>query len=82
MFARLGLILLIVLAMWGATARGSNASGDGGGYYVVRAGDTLWSISDRFYEGDARKGVWQLQHQNDLDSGDVIAPGDRLRLPW
>lgn len=82
MFVRIIAAAALGLIFWAAVARGSDASGQTGGSYHVRAGDTLWSISSRFYEGDPRQGVWQLQRQNGLSGGKVIVPGDRLRLPW
>jgi LysM repeat protein len=79
MFARVVVVLaLLTLAVaWGARRS------DGAGrehVYVVRAGDTLWSIAAVHYGGDAREGVWELQDRNHL-AGTVIHPGDRLVLP-
>jgi len=34
--------------------------------YVVKAGDTLWSIAATRYGGDPREGVWRLREANDL----------------
>ena len=48
--------------------------------YVVRQGDTLWSIAASSYGGDPREGVWKLRERNHLD-GTTIAPGQVLRLP-
>ena len=31
--------------------------------YVVRPGDTLWSIAAARYAGDPREGIWKLQQQ-------------------
>ena len=47
--------------------------------YVVRAGDTLWSIAERLDPtGDPRPVVAQLSAQ--LDS-DTVVPGERVVLP-
>lgn len=51
----------------------------GGFAYVVRPGDTLWSIASRVEPGsDPRPLVDQLQSQL---HGQVLQPGDRLILP-
>jgi LysM repeat protein len=44
MFGRILMLALVVVVLWGVAARGSGASGSGG-VYVVRPGDTLWSIA-------------------------------------
>jgi len=44
--------------------------------YVVRAGDTLYSIAQRFDTA-----VATLQHLNHLTARSVIKPGLTLRLP-
>jgi hypothetical protein len=79
MFARIVVIiaLLTVAVAWGARRS------DGAGaeqVYVVRAGDTLWSIAASHYGGDTREGVWELQDRNHL-AGTMISPGERLVLP-
>ena len=79
MFARVVVIvaLLTLAVAWGA--RGSNGAG-GEQLYVVRAGDTLWSIAASHYGGDPREGVWRMQNENHL-AGTLVRPGERLRLP-
>ena len=49
--------------------------------YVVRSGDTLWSIGQRLAGpgADPRPVVDELAAENHL--GEFIAPGERLRLP-
>jgi nucleoid-associated protein YgaU len=79
MFARIVVIvvLLTLAVTWGARRS------DGAGreqIYVVRAGDTLWSIATAHYGGDPRGGVWELQDRNHLAAA-VVRPGDRLVLP-
>lgn len=60
-----------------AGASGSGAAGTDG--YVVRVGDTLWSISQRLL-GDPY--LYRLvAEQNEIDDPDYILPGWRIRLP-
>jgi LysM repeat protein len=69
---------LVVLAVaWGA--RRSESAGQEQ-LYVVRAGDTLWTIAASHYGGDTREGVWRLQDRNHLGST-LVRPGERLVLP-
>ncbi len=79
MFARIVVILclLVVAVAWGAR------QSDGAGAeesYVVRTGDTLWTIAASHYGGDTREGVWRLQDRNHL-AGTLLWPGERLILP-
>ena len=79
MFARIVVIvaLLALAVAWGA--RRSDGAGPEQ-VYVVKAGDTLWSIAASHYGGDPREGVWRLQEQNHL-GGSVVRLGEHLRLP-
>jgi LysM repeat protein len=80
MFVRIVLVtFLITLLAWSVLARGSEGAGSGQPYRV-RAGDTLWSIAARHYQGDPREGVWQLQRENRLD-GAVLQPGQVIVIP-
>ena len=79
MFVKIVVIaaLAVIAVAWGAR------SSDGAGperVYVVRAGDTLWTIAAGHYGGDPREGVWRLQNRNHL-AGTLVQPGQRLRLP-
>jgi LysM domain-containing protein len=79
MFAR---IVVIVALLTLAVAWGARRS-DGAGrerVYVVRAGDTLWSIATTHYAGDPREAVWRLRERNHL-TATLVRPGERLRLP-
>ncbi len=79
MFARAAVLVLVLTLLWAVVARAGSAAGVERSY-VVRAGDTLWSISSSHYGGDPRSGVWQIQQRNGLrDVG--IRPGQRLVLP-
>jgi len=79
MFGKL-LILVCLAAFVGAlAARGSSGAGPKR-TYVVRPGDTLWTVAERVYAGDPREGVWKLQSRNHL-AGMTINPGERLTLP-
>jgi LysM repeat protein len=79
MFARIALILgLLALAV--AYSAGSSNSAGHEQAYVVRAGDTLWSIASSHYGGDPREAVWRLQNRNHL-AGTLVRPGQRLVLP-
>ena len=79
MFARLILIALLAGLAWAVFVRPSDGASPER-TYIVRPGDTLWSIAERSYGGDPREGVWRLRERNDLVSA-LIAPGQRLVLP-
>ena len=79
MFARIVIVLVVAAVVWAVLARDTGASGPERSY-VVRAGDTIWSIVEARYAGDPREGVWKLQRRNELD-GTTIVPGQRLVLP-
>jgi nucleoid-associated protein YgaU len=49
--------------------------------YVVRPGDTLWSIAGRFEpDEDPREVVYELTRANEVDAGGLV-PGQRLVVP-
>jgi LysM repeat protein len=79
MFAKFVVVLAAAALAVGLAARGSHGAGPER-TYVVRPGDTLWSIAQRSYAGDAREGIWQLEQRNGLRSA-VLRPGERLVLP-
>ena len=80
MFGRIILIALLATFLgWSLLARASEGAGRAE-LYVVRPGDTLWSIAAARYAGDPREGIWKLQQRNDL-AGAMISPGERLVLP-
>ncbi len=79
MFVRLLLIALIAATAWGFFVRPSDGAGRER-TYVVRPGDTLWSIAERSYGGDPRAGVWRLRERNGLVTA-LLRPGQRLAVP-
>lgn len=50
------------------------------GTYVVRPGDTLWSIATRLGDGDPRPLVDAIQQANGVDPG-ALVPGQALVIP-
>ena len=48
--------------------------------YIVRSGDSLWSIADGRYGGDLRKAIWQIRRDNKLGTRSIVA-GQVLELP-
>jgi len=48
--------------------------------YVVRPGDTLWSIARRIHDGDPRALVDAIQAANETDPG-ALVPGQVLLVP-
>ncbi len=80
MFVRILLIALVATFLgWSLLTRASDGAGPAQ-VYVVKPGDTLWSIAAARYAGDPREGIWKLQRRNDL-AGTTISPGERLVLP-
>jgi nucleoid-associated protein YgaU len=75
-------VIVIVALLTLAVAWGARRS-EGAGreqVYVVRAGDTLWTIAAAHYGGDPREAVWRLEDRNRL-TGSLVRPGQHLRLP-
>ena len=79
MFAKVLLIALSAVVLWGVVARVSTGAGREW-VYVVKPHDTLWSIAARNYGGDPRAGIWKLEQRNHLGSATIV-PGQRLRVP-
>lgn len=82
---RIGSALTLMAVALAATtfALASAARGEGAGsaeLYVVRPGDTLWSIADGRYGGDLRKAVFEIRRANTLGTRSIIA-GETLELP-
>jgi LysM repeat protein len=79
MFVRLIAVALVALVAWAVLARSSEGAGPERSY-VVRPGDTLWTIAANHYAGDPREGIWEIRKRNGL-AGVVIRPGQPLVLP-
>lgn len=80
MFVRILLTTFVITVLaWAVLVRTSDGAGPPRAY-VVKPGDSLWSIAAAQYAGDPREGVWKLQKQNRL-AGATIRPGQRLFLP-
>jgi polar amino acid transport system substrate-binding protein len=79
MFVRVGLILVAVAFVVAVAARQSSGAAPAE-RYVVRPGDTLWSIAASHYAGDPREAIPQIENRNEL-TGPSIQPGQRLVLP-
>lgn len=80
MFVRIVLTTLVITVLaWAVLVRTSDGAGPPRAY-VVKPGDSLWSIAAERYAGDPREGVWKMQKQNGL-TGVTIRPGQRLFLP-
>lgn len=47
--------------------------------YTVRAGDTLWSISTQYVNGDPRELVHEIEKLNSITP--IITPGQEIKIP-
>jgi LysM repeat protein len=79
MFGKLVILICAAALAVGLAARGSNGAGPRH-TYVVKAGDTLWSVAEHAYAGDPREGVWRIEQRNHLDSATIV-PGEKLVVP-
>jgi LysM repeat protein len=79
MFGKLALLFCAAALAVGLAAHSSSGAGPKR-TYVVKAGDTLWSVAQRAYSGDPRQGVWELEQRNHLQ-GTTIVPGEKLVVP-
>jgi LysM repeat protein len=79
MFVKLLILFCVAALAVGYAARGSSGAGPRQSY-VVKSGDTLWTIASSHYAGDPRQGIWEIQQRNHLTSA-TIAPGEKLVLP-
>jgi len=76
---RISVIVGIVVLVWSATARSSDAHGNRE-VITVRPYDTLWSIAQKYYGGDVRGAIWRIEQANHLTGADIRA-GEKLVLP-
>lgn len=79
MFGKLLILVCLAALAVGLAARGSSGAGPKH-TYVVRPGDTLWTVAERMYAGDPREGVWKLEQRNHLGSATIV-PGEKLLVP-
>ena len=79
MFARVLILVGIVVLMWSVYARSSQAHGTKQ-VVTVRPYQTLWSIAESHYGGDTRDAIWRIERANHLTGAD-ISVGERLVLP-
>ena len=70
---------LVALVFWAILARPSESAAPEQ-TYVVRSGDTLWTVAATHYAGDTRKAVWLIRERNGLDAPTLV-PGRRIVLP-
>ena len=79
MFGKFLILVCVAAVAVGLAARGSSGAGPKR-TYVVKPGDTLWSVAQHTYAGDPREGVWKLEQRNHLGSATIV-PGEKLVLP-
>jgi hypothetical protein len=79
MFGKLLILMCMAALAVGYAAHGSHGAGPKR-TYIVRPGDTLWSIAAHSYAGDPREGVWEIENRNHLASA-TLSPGEKLVLP-
>jgi LysM repeat protein len=79
MFGKLLILVCAAALAVGLAAHGSNGAGPKR-TYVVKPGDTLWSVAQRAFAGDPREGVWKIERRNHLASATIV-PGEKLVLP-
>lgn len=79
MFGKFVILLAVAAIAVGLAARGSSGAGPKR-TYVVRPGDTLWSVAQRTYAGDPREGVWKIEQRNHLADATIV-PGEKLVVP-
>ena len=84
--AMMGLALALLALPLGGSGGASHTTGSASaaqiapGVYIVRAGDTLWSIAQRMDPtGDPRPLVAQLAAEHRLPT--IVVPGERITIP-
>ena len=79
MFGKLLILFCAAALAVGLAAHSSSGAGPKR-TYVVRPGDTLWSVAQKMYGGDPRQGIWKIEQRNHL-AGTTVVPGEKLVLP-
>jgi LysM repeat protein len=79
MFGKLLILFCAAALAVGLAAHSSSGAGPKR-TYVVRPGDTLWSVAQKMYGGDPRQGIWKIEQRNHL-AASTIVPGEKLVLP-
>jgi Tfp pilus assembly protein FimV len=79
MFAKILIMTVLAAAAVGWVARPSE-SAQPARHYVVKPGDSLWSIAASRYAGDMRKAIWRIERRNP-QARLGLQPGDVLTLP-
>jgi LysM repeat protein len=79
MFGKLLIVLCAAALGVGLAAHSSSGAGPKRAY-VVKPGDTLWSVAQKMYGGDPREGIWKIEQRNHLAAA-TIFPGEKLVLP-
>jgi LysM repeat protein len=79
MFGKLLIVLCAAALAVGLAAHSSSGAGPKRAY-VVKPGDTLWSVAQKMYGGDPREGIWKIEQRNHLAAA-TIFPGEKLVLP-
>jgi LysM repeat protein len=79
MFGKLAILFCAAAPAVGLAAHSSSGAGPKR-TYVVKPGDTLWSVAAHTYSGDPRQGVWEIERRNHLQ-GATIVPGEKLVVP-
>ncbi len=75
----LGLIFLLVFPFFSRADDEKKIPYESGYYYTIQKGDTLWDLSDRFYDAPQNwPDLWQKNKQ--IPNPHWIYPGDRIRL--
>jgi len=79
MFGKLLILFCAAALAVGLAAHSSSGAGPKR-TYVVRPGDTLWSVAQKMYGGDPRQGIWKIEQLNHL-AGTTVVQGEKLELP-
>jgi len=84
-FVSLCVIAGVLAVLWSPVAHAVGIAGGGSGgpstTYVVRGGDTLWSIANRFRPStDPRLVVDRIAGTNGIDPA-ALVPGQQLTIP-